>query len=193
MFGFSSQYLRAFALAILPGKLFLQISSGLLLVIQIATLQGSLSWPPQTFVLLSLSTVSLCFIFFVVLILTCCDLMHFSPCLVSTSLATWTPWRQGSWLLVHWEAAHEALSRVAWGPFILAAAVCSCSRVLLLLSWFCLAPPRHWAGLDLKDTAEELLSDYIRLLPLPAHQKLNIWSWLLCQPPVTMEMETEVL
>lgn len=36
MFGFRSQHLRAFALAVLlPGKLFLQIASGLLLFIQV--------------------------------------------------------------------------------------------------------------------------------------------------------------
>lgn len=41
-----------------------------------------------------------------------------------------------------------------------------------------------------KDAAEELLSEYIRLPPFPAQQKVNARSWLLCQPPVAMEMDT---
>lgn len=39
-----------------------------------------------------------------------------------------------------------------------------------------LVPPGDGVGLDLKDATEELLPEHKRLLPLPAHQTLNVWS-----------------
>lgn len=81
-----------------------------------------------------------------------------------------------------WQGTGQCTVRSTWPG------CCSLSLLACLLwpSQFHMAPP--WGVSWSWPNGAGLRSRY--LLLLPAHQKLNVWSSLSCQPPVTMEMET---